>query len=184
MEGGLNGPSNGEVEMRSSLLILAAVVLTTAQAARGEEDQVYRWADRGGHLHFSNVPSPGSEATGIVSNEELPVTPPAPPGQPGATQGGSNPGSPDHEESPHAAVQRQDLERQIKDAERQLHALDARLGDLAAVRTRFAKGTPVGGGLPSNAGGVLSDEEKSLAQQRDSLKAGVERMRADMGKLQ
>ena len=177
--------------MRSSLLILLAVVLGTTGRSGAGDDQVYRWADRGGHMHFSNVPSPGAEATGIVSKEELPVTPPTSPGQPanaasphGVPQDGSNAGSADREESPHAAVQRQELERQIKDAERQLHALDARLGDLAATRTRFAKGAPVGGGLATNAGGALSDEEKSLAHQRDSLKAGVEKMRADIGKLQ
>ena len=174
--------------MRSSLLMVLAVVLATGGRARAGDDEVFRWTDPGGHMHFSNVPSPGSEATGIVSNEALPVTPPTPPGRPAdtthaAAQDGSTAGSPDGEESAHTAVERQDLERQIKDAERQLHALDARLGDLAAVRTRFAKGTPVGGGLPSNASGVLSDEEKTLAQQRDSLQANVTRMRTDIGKL-
>ena len=173
--------------MRSSLLILLTVALATAGRVRADDDQVYRWSDPAGRMHFSNVPSPGAEATGIVSNEQLPVTPPTPPGQPaGATRqpvDGSNAGSPDGEESAHAAVQRQQLERQIKDAERQLHALDARLGDLAAVRTRFAKGAPVGGGLASNAAGTLSDEEKGLAQQRASLQADVARMRDDMGKL-
>ena len=55
--------------------------------------------------------------------------------------------------------------------------------DLARIRTRFSKGSPVGGGFATNAANVQSDEEKGLAKQRDALQAGVNQMRTDYGKM-
>lgn len=169
-----------------SLILGLTIMAAAAHGAIAAEDQVYRWTDHSGHLHFSNVPAPGAEATGIVSDEELPVTPAGTPDQPDdGTAPSPARAQPEAaaEESPHVAVERQDLEHQIRDAERQLQALDTRLDDLARIRTRFSKGSPVGGGFATNAANVQSDEEKGLAKERDALQAGVNQMRADHAKL-
>ena len=175
-----------------SLMVTITAALGLAAAASAVEDQVYRWTDRAGQMHFSNVPAPGAEPTGIVSDEDLPVTPHTPEGAPTDTapqppvpaqqQSDGAPGG-DESESAQASLERRRLERQIKDADQQLRALDAQMAELATVRTQHARGGPVAGGLATNAASFQSDEEKALARQRDSIRDNAAHLRAEHSKL-
>ncbi len=61
------------MSIRSSLLIGATLLLAAASMA-ASADQVYRWVDKDGHVHYSQTP-PAS--TG-VNAQTVNITPPAP----------------------------------------------------------------------------------------------------------
>ena len=58
---------------RIPLLISVAILLTTAGMA-ASADQVYRWVDKDGHVHYSQTPPAGTH----VNAQTVNITPPAP----------------------------------------------------------------------------------------------------------
>ena len=61
------------MKMRIPLLISAAVLLAAAGMA-ASADQVYRWVDKDGHVHYSQTPP----ASTSVNAQAVNITPPAP----------------------------------------------------------------------------------------------------------
>jgi|HubBroStandDraft_5_1064220.scaffolds.fasta_scaffold185285_3 hypothetical protein len=61
------------MKMRIPLLISAAVLLATSGMV-ASADQVYRWMDKDGHVHYSQTPPAGTN----VNAQTVNITPPAP----------------------------------------------------------------------------------------------------------
>ncbi|MFN8545736.1 MAG: DUF4124 domain-containing protein [Candidatus Binatia bacterium] len=164
--------------------------------AAGPSDEVYRWVDGQGRVHYSNVPAPGAEPTGIVADDDA-----APPSA--AVQGENEgngiapspapPSSPNQESAldPNEAeavasrvsVERRQLDRELKQTQRELQDIDTRLDTLARARTAHAKGTPGTGGVGTNAAAYQSDEETQLAKRRAELLDRTDKARSQYGKL-
>jgi hypothetical protein len=59
--------------MRIPMLVCAALLLATAGMA-ASADQVYRWVDKDGHVHYSQTPPASTD----VNAQAVNITPPAP----------------------------------------------------------------------------------------------------------
>lgn len=159
--------------MRTVGLAVGVMVLVIGSSV-ARADDMFRWRDDGGQMHFSNVPSRGSEAMGMDEDEPGSV------GTASATQPGM--GEPagdgrgiasdaDTAFSTSASLRRQQLERDLRDTKKRMKALDDQIGSLARVRTQHAAGSAATGGVHANATEVRADEEKSLSEQREQLKS-------------
>jgi hypothetical protein len=151
---------------------LIALVLGSSVA---RADDVFRWRDGDGQMHFSNVPSPGAQPLAMESDDGAIGTASARPTGSGAAEAGIQ-GAPaameaDSAFSTSASLRRQQLERDLRDTKRRMKALDDQIGSLARVRTQNAAGSVSTGGVRANATEVRADEEKSLSEQREQLKA-------------
>ena len=154
--------------MRTVGLTVGSMTLVLGLVSGARADDVFRWRDGGGGLHFSNVPATGSEAMGMDTDD---------PGS-GATASAREPGmgepaggEADSAFSTSASLRRQQLERDLRDTKRRLRALDDQIGSLARVRTQNAAGSAATGGVRTNATEARADEEKSLTAQREQLQA-------------
>lgn len=174
-----------------------AVALVLAGIGGACADEVFRWVDKSGHVHFSNVPAPGATSTGIVSEPEPQQQIPALEGgedlaateYPGEVPpAGIEPPAVVSEDEEHAlsasvSLQRSAIERDIRSAEQRSRDIDSKLGQLERARTRHADGSDATGGLGSNAANVRSEEEKALASERDALKTQVATAKSTYAKL-
>jgi hypothetical protein len=160
--------------MRTVGVAVGMVALVLAGVSTVLADDVFRWRDGGGQMHFSNVPSPGSEAMEMEADDPGPVGT-ASAIQPGMGEpgmdGGAVGGDGDSAFSTSASLRRQQLERDLRDTKRRLRALDGQIASLARVRTQNAAGSAATGGVHANATEVRADEEKSLDEEREKLKA-------------
>ncbi len=157
---------------------------------------IYRWVDTGGGVHFSNVPSPGARETDLAvadepgSPEGMPVGPPEGEGQIAERSHGDGDSAPGPagqrdatEVSAQSSLRRQQLEREIKQSDQQLKDIDSQLQKMAQLRSRFAKGTAMTGGVATNADSARSPEEKQLAEQREQVAQQSAALRTQYGKL-
>ena len=134
-------------------------------AGSARADEIYRSTDAAGRPVFSN----GRGATGDARQHIAPAT-----------------ASPTEETgtfSTSASLRRQALERDLRTSERRLRDLDAQLAALARARTRNAGGSEATGGVRAAAAGVRSEEEQSLAAEREQVAQHVADVRADYAKL-
>jgi hypothetical protein len=158
-----------------------------AWAVPGWSDDIYRWTDGSGAVHFSNTPV----GVGGGDPEKVTIEGHASFGQRTESNAEDAPASdarneraPDADRfSTQASLRRRGLERNLRTANQRLHDIDARLAELAEARTRHSAGLAITGGLGTNAGNYLSDEEKQLTEERKQLAAQTEDMRADGKKL-
>jgi hypothetical protein len=160
--------------MRTVGVTVGLIALVLAGASTARADDVFRWRDGGGQMHFSNVPAAGGESMGIEAAEpDAGATASASDtgmGEP-ATDRAPAAGEPDTAFSTSASLRRQQLERDLRDTKRRMHALDDQIGSLARARTQNSAGSVATGGVRANATEARADEEKSLADEREQLKA-------------
>jgi hypothetical protein len=151
----------------------------------GWADEIYRWTDGSGAVHFSNTP------VGVGEPEKVTIEGKASFGQGGESNADGVPASEAaHERAPdadrfstQASIRRRGLERNLKTTNQRLQEIDARLAELAEARTRHSAGLAITGGLGTNAANYLSEEEKQLGEERKQLASQAAELRSDGQKL-
>jgi hypothetical protein len=154
-------------------------------------DEMYRWKDSSGGLHFENVPTPERKPRGETA--EVPT------GDIVADQGGG-PIDPslygsgdvvkkkkmteDEEEafSTEVSSRRSQLERDLRGTEGRIRQIDGQLATLARARTKNTHGSAATGGVGAPAN-ILSPEEDSLVDERDELAQHAVDVRNDAAEL-
>lgn len=168
-------------------MLACATLAVLAGFGPGWAEEIHRWTDSAGRVHYSNSP------TGRSANEA-----PPPSGQalehgadaeatPGVGEhGGAAVASPGAEEqesfSTQASLRRSTLERDLRDTEKRIKGIDTRLSDLQRVRARNAQGSVATGGVKTSLD-VRSEEEQRLADEREALAKHVTDVRNDYTKL-
>jgi hypothetical protein len=162
-----------------SILVVAGAVIGAMTALPAQADEVYSWKDRGGTLHYSNVPTENAAPTDLHIPTASFTTSDDPnaglgPGEIDeiAAETGITPGI----ESTVDGLQNQ---KQLKSINQRLANIDRELNDLAQARTSHAGGTPETGGLGTNAAAYLSPEEEALGAEREQLVKQAEQLRSD-----
>lgn len=164
--------------MRVAVMMLGLALGVAVTAVAGD---IYRWADSKGNLHFSNVPTGAGDQTTVIDEEQAPPLDTA-----SATQESGAPAAETEEQagvSAQASLRRQELEREFRQTEAQVHAIDKQLADTASLRTRFAKGTEMTGGLGTRAENVRTPEEEQLAAKREQLTKHAGEIKGEYDKL-
>ena len=149
-------------------------------------NEIYRWTDRAGGVHFSNTPTVGAEPT----DSEAPAGEPE--ASAGDVHGEAVAGTPPEEITPSdedrayfatASLKRNALERDLRATDKQLRALDERLSGMARARTRNQAGSAATGGVGTSAAAIRSDEERLLATEREQIEKRADDLRAEGSKL-
>ena len=146
--------------------------------------EVFQWTDHEGQRHYSNAPSAGAERKPIdveqgVAKTRMPDE---------ETTAAETPGRGRSAEemaafSTSASLRRQALERDLRQTERQLGDRDRRLAELERARKAHAAGSVATGGVKTAAGDVRSEDEKSLAAEREELAQHQTQTRSEYAKL-
>jgi hypothetical protein len=167
--------------MRTVWMVLGLVAL--ASPARANE--IYRWTDRAGGVHYTNTPTVGAEPTDIPPPEaaEAPgaderdlTASEAPPAE-------IEPSDEDRAYFASASLKRNALERELRATDKQLRTLDDQLSDMARIRTRHRAGSDATGGVGTTAVDIRSEEERALAAEREEIEKRAEELRAEGAKL-
>lgn len=140
-------------------------------------DEVYSWKDRGGTVHYSNVPVENAAPTGLhvpTSSFTTSDDPNAGLGSDVVDEIAAETGITPETENAVEGLQNQ---KQLRRINERLASIDQQLNELAAARTAHAGGTPETGGLGTNAAGYLSPEEESLGAEREQLVKQADRLR-------
>ena len=145
-------------------------VLALAAPARG--DEIYRWTDAAGHVHYSNSAAPGDGST------RMPDTAPGGTTSPEAAESDENTSVDTGTFSAGVSLRRNALERDLRATEKRLRDLDARLSALARAR----KQNGAAGGVGTNLD-LRSEEEKTLATEREQLAQHAAEVRSDGARL-
>jgi hypothetical protein len=153
-------------------------VLLGALAEPAWAEDIYRWTDATGRVHYSNTPAAREEPVRVISTSRGQI-PEAGAGAEAASESGSA-----AEPAGDASVRRRALERDFQASERRLGELDAELARLAALRTRFAAGTEATGGVATRAADARSEEELVLERERAALVERLAEIRAGYAKLE
>jgi len=177
--------------------VVGALIVIVAFAGSSTAEDIYRWKDSAGGLHFENVPTPnpttgmqqlegfGSEAAAaaetppadvIYDDNGMPMEAAAP-----ATK--RLPPDQVADYSTDVSIRRTQLARELKSTESQLKSIDARLATLKQARLRNARGSAATGGVGAPAQDVLSPEEEELVEQRDELAQHAVELRNDAANL-
>src|SRR2546428_4946461 len=133
-------------------------------AGSARAGDIYRSTDAAGRTVYSN--GPGTPSAGEA---RAPAT------------SSSREGADDFSTS--ASLRRQALERDLRASDRRLRDLDAQLATLARARMRNAGGSEATGGVRAPVTDVRSDEEKSLAADRNEVAQHVADVRGSYAKL-
>jgi hypothetical protein len=162
-----------------------------ASMAPGWADDIYRWTDASGGVHFSNTPTVGDiperVTPGPMNTAE--ATQPAPP-QPAAGADGeiespprnAAPSEVDTAFSTSASLRRNDLERDLRTTEKRLRELDGQLRTLTSARSTHVGGSAATGGVGTSMD-VRSEEEKALTEEREKLAQHAADVRNEAVKL-
>jgi len=140
--------------------MVGLLVLGMALAVPAGADDIYRWTDAAGGVHYANAPvahHQGTERDAVAPAEETSYTAPA----------GGAPA--DGNFSADVSLRRNALERDLRATERRLRELDTRLATLARARARNANGSAATGGLRPPGADLPSEEEKTLTEEREQL---------------
>jgi hypothetical protein len=189
---------NGRSEAGGTLRYAAAALmlgLSLGRAGAAGATEIYRWVDREGRVHYSNVPSGGgADKVPELSAPHEPLVQPAE----GAGEGGVEaPGAPAVGEAPavahprpdhsstEASLARSGLEKAYRAAKTRLAEIERNLEDLAAARTRHATNPPasVGGVRAPGAETARSAEEEALEAERDAARRRLEEIRGQFAEL-
>ena len=183
------------------IALLCAVPLLVLGASRATADQVFRWTDEKGNVHFSNVAPAGQEEK---TEESVPAEPePAAiePESRSGTVGGATEGAPAEKTEPvkekpgrfanlgddsfSAQVSRQltALKREIAEAKRHVIELD---DQIAAVREE--RGQAIDNALQTlqgvtNPSDVESEKEQALKKEKEETEKRIEAIRKEYGDL-
>jgi hypothetical protein len=169
-------------------------IFLCASGAPGWADDIYRWTDSSGQVHFSNTPAAGDSAERIDATAEsmsASAVQPAEAPTPAAIDGGdaearrgiaAGTGDDLNAFSTRASLKRNDLERDLRTTEKRLRELDAQLKGLSGARARHAGGSAATGGVGTSLD-VRSEEEKSLVDEREKLAQHATEVRTEAAKL-
>jgi len=161
------------------LVLVGAGVILGALAEPAWAEDIYRWTDAGGRVHYSNMPSADDESTRVISG------PPGPAAEtPAGDDSSRSAGSDADTFSTDVSLRRRALEEDFRTTERRLREIDGELATLARARTRFAAGSDATGGVATAAADVRSDEETALETERKQLVEHVAKIQGDYGKLE
>jgi hypothetical protein len=161
--------------------MMAVGVSLTVLAGSGWADEIYRWTDAAGNVHFSNTPTSGGTPT--VLNDEQPLGMAAPEaGGEGVAAAAIPAAAEDTGFSTDASLRRNAIERESRAAERRLRQIDDQLASLGRARSARS-GDPATGGVVLLGGDVRSDEERSLEREREELAKRNETLQSDYAKL-
>ena len=144
---------------------LGVVVVLLAFAAPARSDEIYRWTDEAGQVHYAN----GAGAT------RVPDGPPV--GRKRAEAANEADASAPVDDGTFSAgvsLRRNALERDLRATEKRLHELDARIATL--VRARKQNGAP---GVVGTNLDLRSEEEKTLATEREQVAQHAAEVRSD-----
>jgi len=167
-----------------------------ALASSSTAEEIYRWQDQMGGLHFENVPSPsrysfvGGEpdtaegsAASEASNGDVAV------GENGEASDEARPKKKPLSADETAAystdvsTRRSRLERDLRGTQSRLREIDGRLTALERARLKNSRGSEATGGVAALAHDVLSPEEATLAEERDELAQRAVEVRNDAAHL-
>jgi hypothetical protein len=205
----------GEVRTAAVRLVgalgLGGVLLLVLPAGAGATD-IYRWVDKSGVVHYSNVPvsgraeevpalgapveplvRPDDEADAPATADGVPVAAdgaPAAAGEPAAvagreTSGGAAGAAPPQGFSTDMSLARSSLEQEYQQTTARLAEIDRSLEEQAAARERFEEhpSAAVGGVRAAGAGGVRSEEEQALEKEREAIEKRRARIRSRFADL-
>jgi hypothetical protein len=149
---------------------LMVALLALAVPAWG--DEIERWTDAAGNVHYRNAPGP---RTG--DDADTPAAPAEHAGAPGDTDSDAD------AYSTSASLRRNALERDLRATEKRIREIDAKLASLARVRGQHAQGSAATGGGGTRAIDVRSEEEKALEAEREQLAQHAVEVRNDGARL-
>jgi len=143
-----------------------------ALAAPAWADEIERWTDAAGNVHYTNSPGP---RTGDDSDATA---------APAAHQGAATDTDSDADTySTSASLRRNGLERDLRATEKRIRDIDAKLASLARARGQHAKGSAATGGVGTLAVDVRSEEEKALEAEREPLAQHAAEVRNEAARL-
>ena len=176
--------------------IVGTLVVIVVLAGSSTAEEIYRWKDPLGGLHFENVPTPrrsvlrgdpdGSETGGAGASETGAADVlTGKRGEPADFATGKKKLSPDEVESysTDVSTRRSRLQRELRVIESQLRDIDGRLATLQRARLKNAHGSAATGGVAAVAFDVLSPEEETLIEQRDELAQRAVEVRNEAAQL-
>ena len=175
--------------------VVGALIVIVAFAGSSTAEDIYRWKDSAGGLHFENVPTPnpttgmqqlegfGSEAAAAAETPTADVIYDDN-GNPMESAPAKKRLAPDEvsDYSTDVSMRRTQLERELKSTESRLKSIDGHLATLQQVRTKNARGSAATGGVGAPAN-VLSPEEEELVEERDELAQHAVELRNDAAEL-
>ena len=172
--------------------VSGALLMVVALAGSSLAEEMYRWKDAEGGLHFENVPAPGERRPRAESLDpstgEVVAEHGGEPVDPSLDESGAEtrPKKMTNEESAEFSTEissrRSQLERELRGTESRLREIDGQLANLARVRTRNTRGSEATGGVAAPAN-IPSPEEESLAEERDELAQHAMEVRNDAAEL-
>jgi hypothetical protein len=164
---------------------VVAVLTTVGLSSRSAfADEIYRSVDATGGVHYSNGPSRATDDAASDQDGERNAGAAADTGTPAEpADTGTRADAADTTFSTEASLRRNALERDLRTSEKQLRTLDQRLDVLGRARMKNAGGSAATSGVGTLAGDVRSEEEKTLAAQRQQLAQHVAEVRDAATKL-
>ena len=164
-------------------MVVAVGVSLTVLAGAGWAEDIYRWTDARGGVHYSNTPTTRSTPTDVTADDA-----PAPAARQAEGEGGADTAAavvPEEDAafSTAASLRRNAIERDARANDRRLRELDDRLRSLARARNANAGNTAATGGVVAPARDVQSDEERALGEERAGLAKRADELRTEYGKL-
>jgi hypothetical protein len=182
-------------------MLAYATLAVLAGFGPGWAEEIHRWTDSSGRVHYSNTPSgrsaddtpspsgqayepsggsqahePGGDA------EAIPGTRAYDPEAPAASAAAPSAADTEGAFSTQASLRRSTLARDLRDTEKRIKSIDARLSDLQRVRAKNAQGSAATGGVRASLD-VRSEEEERLAEEREELTKHATDVRNDYTKL-
>ena len=160
-----------------------------ALSAPGWSSDIYRWTDGAGNVHYSNMDAEGDDAAAVAHEpaaEEAPadLTDNTTDDAADRTAAGGDSDT----FSATASLRRSALERDLRATARRLHEIDARLATLARARGQHAQGSAATGGVAAPTAApdgidLRSEEERTLATEREQLAQHADQVRDEAAKL-
>ena len=166
----------------AGLMVVGLLLLATPVRA----NEIYRWTDRAGRVHYTNTPTVGAEPTEMDEAAGEPERRNTEARGEGAGEVAPEETGPSDEDRAYFAsvsLKRNALERELRTVDKRLRALDARLADMARLRTRHQAASAATGGVGTMASAVRSDEERVLAAERGEIERRAGEVRAEASKL-
>lgn len=169
--------------------VAGALLMVVTLAGSSLAEEMYRWKDASGGLHFENVPQPGERRRHEEAVE-------SPTGDVAAEESGADPSLEDPDAEPRKkmtadetsafsteiSAKRSQLERELRGTESRLRQIDGQLANLERVRTKNTRGSEATGGVAAP-GNIPSPEEEALVEERDELAQHAVDVRNDAAEL-
>jgi len=165
-----------------------------ALATPGWAADIYRWTDGAGNVHYSNMDAEGDDAASVA--RDAPVAPPdeeaslndATGDTADDAAGGTTAPADPSAFSTDASLRRNALERDLRATQQRLHEVDAHLAALARARGQHAQGSAATGGVATPTAApegidLRSEEERTLATEREQLAQHADQVRDQAAKL-